>query len=189
MKQKYTQEETKEAFGGLEYIRKAVQQNNTTPFIIAKAVLKAKRNKYFEKNGTTRKDFLGDISLNVKTLNKYEMIYKAFVVVGEYAIVDLSGKNDILNRLDKLRTKLFKTRKGKLPILKVEREVLEDWVSKAVELSTTDFWICFSEEFIHDNKIDDGHEHSWEKKEKYVCKQCGDTTFSPPEEHEHVEEK
>lgn len=185
----YSPEQIKEAFDGLEYIKKAVQQNNITPFIIAKAALKAKKEKYFEKNGLTQKDFLGDISLNEKTLSKYEVIYKAFVIVGGYSMVSLSGRNDILNRLDKLRLKLFKTKRGKLPILKVDKDVLDEWVSRAIELPTTDFWTCFNEEFVHDNKIDDGHEHLWEKKEKYVCKECGDTTFSTPEEHEHVEGK
>lgn len=170
--------EVKEAFDGLEEIKDLIKHQNILPFAIGQAFYTAKKGKYFKKNGFIKKDFLGDISLSEQTVNVYENIYKCFVKVGKCKVEDLAIKGDILSRLRLLRPKLFTNHKGKLPELKVSQEELQNWTSKATQLSITDFYTEFNQAFNLPHAKEE-HKCDYEEivKKKYRCKVCGEIVF------------
>lgn len=183
MSKEYTQEESREAFSGLEEIKDLIKQQSMLPFAIGQAFYTAKKGKYFKKNGLIKKDFLGDISLSEQTVNVYENIYKCFIKIGGCKVEDLATRGDILSRLRLLRPKLFTNHKGKLPELKVSQEELQNWIGRAIQLSTTDFYIEFEQMFNLLHAKED-HKCDYEEivKKKWKCKICGETMFHFDEE-------
>lgn len=182
-KQKYTDEEIKEAFEATNIIKEAINHKNSFALMIGMGFSEARDNGYFERLNIQEKDFLGEIGLNSKTLNLYENVYKAFVKVGGYKIQDLTKNNDIFKRLKKIRSKLFKIKREKLPELKVEKEELDEWVGKAINLSTSSFNLEFQQMF--GKKIDADHECEWNHKEHWVCSICGEKVYFDPNTNKH----
>ena len=180
----YTEQEINEAFQGLENIKKIIKQKNSASLMFGFLLCQAKQEKWFKKNGIEEADFLGDIRVNVKTAYSYEGLYKAFCKIGEYKVMDLADVDT--SRLLKLKTCLFKSSAKGLPKLKVEKSVLEDWIIKAKELSTTDFNIEFGQAFKDKSRED--HQHEWEEKSYWTCSVCGMKVWADPISSNHHHE-
>lgn len=186
-KKTFTSEEIQKAFTGIQKLRENIETSNALWLLIAEKFHEAREEKWFQKNKLKRRDFLGEMSLSPQTINNWEKVYKTFCVVGKCSIVELSKRSDILIRLIALRKKLFKPRRRMLPELMVSQEIFQDWIGKAIHLSTTDFWIEFEQTFTLKN-IPDEHRHEYEEiiKKKWKCKVCGEIIFANPlEEHSH----
>ncbi len=180
MSKEYTQDEIKEAFDGLQNIKDVVQNKNVSELWLGELFYDADKFKYFKKNGLSKEEFLGDVSLNEKTINRYVNVWKAFCRVGGFIPINIAKRDGFISRLEKLRPKLFETQRNKLPVLRVKKDYMEEWVYAAVELPTTDFWIKFNQEFSQ--KANKGHKHSWKKKikKKWICEVCRETIFHKP---------
>lgn len=175
-----TEQESKEAFIGLEYIKKLIKDKNSAPLKIGESFYMAEEGDWFGKNGLERNDFIGDLQEKQKTIYAYEGLYKSFCVVGEKTTDDLSSVD--CSRLMKLKPYLFRSPKNELPEMLVTKEVFDEWVEKAKILSTSDFTIEFNQAF---KLTKEDHECQWEKKDYWQCPKCGAKTWADPNLNNH----
>ena len=183
IKKKFTEKETEEAFNGLEKIKEVVRLKNTAPLLLGQLFYKAKKEKWFKKNGLKRTDFMGDpeVAIDGQTVYGYEGLYKAYCSIGNHSIRSLSVVNP--SRLLILKPYLFESKKGEKPKLKVSQEELNEWISSAKNLSTTDFHTLVDQKLKLKVKSEECH-HKWKEQHSWQCEVCKTKTFSQPSEGE-----
>lgn len=180
----YTQQQIEEAFEGIKEIKEIVDISTKLPLTLGGKFCEAKQNEWFEKNNIDINDFCGEIRISPKTIFGYENIYRAFIAVGGYSINDLVGIS--YPKLLKLKPVLFKSKKGELPELTVRKEIADEWIAKAKELSTTDFNIEFNQAFKH-RKNPEECKHEKATPHAYLsCPECGEKIWIDPNTKEPI---
>ena len=175
--------ETQAAFNGLEKIKEVIRLKNTAPLLLGQLFYKAKKEKWFKKNGLKQTDFIGDpeVAIDGQTVYGYEGLYKTFCLVGNHSIKSLGAVNP--SRLLMLKPYLFESKKGDKPKMKVSQEELNEWISSAKSLSTTDFRTLLDQKLKLKVKPEECHHH-WKEKSVWQCEVCKQKTWSQPQEGE-----
>ena len=168
----------KDAFDGLQKIKEVIRLKNTAPLLLGQLFYKAKKEKWFKKNGLKQVDFMGDpeVAIDGQTIYGYEGLYKTFCLSGNHSIKSLGAVNP--SRLLMLKPFLFESKKGDKPKMKVSQEELNGYVSDAKNLSTTDFKIKIKQDFKNE-KVEEC-KHHWKEQRSWQCEICHQKSFVQP---------